>query len=249
LCGAGGGHGHHHQGVGAVWLYNKNAYTDIIIRSNHYLQAAAKARSIMKSHPPCEKFAGSLQIVTQTGVCCIGAACAGVTFALVNNVPSLNSPDSSTYIYDPMMVSFVAFCLGGMIAFGFMNLIDHTADSLLYCYAWSKRFKRETVDRYVPEDLREIVGFEDKNPDEYGYYGRADPNMYLGTWMATKPDPNKDKRAQGMKASADQRSLMASRNPMDNSARGYGYENTGGYNASGYGGPGSPGGYGQSQMR
>jgi hypothetical protein len=214
-------------------MYNKNAYTDIIIRSNHFLEASKKARSIMSSHPPCDKFNGSLQIISQTGVCCVGLACAIITYLIVANVDYYADPASSAYIYDPMMVSFMAFALGGLIAFGFMQLVDHTADCLLYCYAWSKRFKRENVDRYVPEELREIVGFEDKNPDEFQYYGRADPNMYLGTWFGTKNDPNKNKRAM-MKAEAEKRNAMGSR--MD-SNRGYGPPGSPGA----YGPPGSPG--------
>merc|ERR1711933_614767 len=58
-------------------------------------------------------------------------------------------------------VSVLAFFLCGHIAYGFMMLFDHTADTLLYCYAWNKKFEKDnggcSVEDYLPESLRDIV--------------------------------------------------------------------------------------------
>jgi hypothetical protein len=222
--------------AGAFNVWDKNAYTDIVIRSNHFLHAALKVRSILAFHTACQKFNGKLRIITIVGVLSIGMACGGLTWIFVVNLEAFYDPTSSMYIDDPIMVSSLAFILGAMIAYGFMALIDHTSDVLLYCYAWSKKFKRDAVDKYVPDNLRQIVGYEDKNSDEYAYYGRANPNMYLGTWFSTKPS---DKRAAGKQAAKsmdDKRILMASRNDMDMP---YATGGPGGYPTSpGYGGPG-----------
>merc|ERR1719263_395445 len=60
---------------------------------------------------------------------------------------------------------------------------DHTDDGLLYCYAWSRMWDRKTVDKYIPESLRFIVGFDDIENDRFPYYGKAKNNMYLRYWL------------------------------------------------------------------
>merc|ERR1712110_238091 len=66
----------------------------------------------------------------------------------------------------------------------FLAVVECTGDVLLYCYAWNKKFKKENAENYCPEDLRAIVGFEDKVPESYEYYGNAPPNAYLSFWYS-----------------------------------------------------------------
>jgi len=108
-----------------------------------------------------------------------------ITWGMCTAVAPFNDPETHFYVQDPLIVSFLAFCLCGSIAYSFTMLFDHTADVLLYCYAFNKRFKKHTVEKYVPDELRNVVGAEDREYDEWGKYGRAMPPMYLATWMAT----------------------------------------------------------------
>merc|ERR1719478_1377318 len=64
-----------------------------------------------------------------------------------------------------------------------MTIWDHTGDALLYCYCWHRIFNRATVNDFIPDALRFIVGYDDTEDDRYPYYGKARNNMYLRYWL------------------------------------------------------------------
>jgi len=50
----------------------------------------------------------------------------------------------------------------------------------------TKKHKKALVSKFCPETLRRIVGFQDKHTDSFPLYGKAEPEMYLSTWINTK---------------------------------------------------------------
>merc|ERR1712176_1585517 len=128
------------------------------------------------------------QVVTVVGVISIASICMIYTYLVIMNMSSLRDPTSSSFVSDPMSVSVLVFFLCGSIAYSFMALFDHAAETLLYCYAWNKKFAKDSngapVSDYLPESLRGIVD-EDSGGDGEGYcfYGQANPSMYLSTWL------------------------------------------------------------------
>jgi hypothetical protein len=168
--------------------YNKNAYIDIIIRANHFWPSAERAFNIFGIHKACQNNMGCLKTVTLIGVSSIGILCGTITYNMLG-IDMMDNPDSLYYVQDPLFVSFVASCLCGNIAYSFVQLIDNTNDTILYCYCHNRKFKKESIDDYIPEELRVIVGSDDKNPDVYPYYGKAPPSMYLSSWMNIKKAP------------------------------------------------------------
>merc|ERR1719343_951208 len=130
-------------------------------------------------------------------------------------MPSLRDPTSSTYVSDPMGVSVLVFFLCGSIAYSFMALFDHAAETLLYCYAWNKKFAKDSngapVDDYLPESLRDIVDADlDGDNEAYCFYGQANPNMYLHTWMPRRKQLKSDKINAKERAQATGLSSMGS---------------------------------------
>lgn len=225
---------------GCVWKYQKNAYTDIIIRSNNFLPAVQRAALIINSDRSSRKHNMICQIITVIGNVTIGTVCAGFTYLIVTKVDMYTNPTGSSYIYDPMAVSFLAFCLCACIAYGFNLIYDHTADTLLYCYAWSKKYKRDSVDRFCPDALRAVVGYDDKHADRFPYYGKAPAPMYLSSWLPTKKAEKNEKKLDGAKFGTQQGNSAyfgTGANPnISTQAPGY-YDqqyNTGGYNTQGY---------------
>jgi len=180
---------------GLAYKYTKNAYIDIIIRSQHFLPAAERTFMIINNHKSCQKYMMSCMIITIVGVVSVGSTCAGLTYVAILLTSSLSDPESETYLVAPAAVCGFAFCLCASIAYGFMMLFDHTADTLLYCYAWNKKFNKATVDQFMPESLRDLVGHIIDKEDGYQYFGNAKPEMYLSTWMPKKHAEHKTRNA------------------------------------------------------
>jgi hypothetical protein len=182
--------------------YNKDGFHDVVIRSNDWEPAVQKGHELLEhSHPIVKSLYQKLDQMTinVVGIITIASLNALMVWLFVNLLDAYKEPESSLYVADTMMVTFLAWVLSAYIAFSFMTLWDHTCDGLLYCYAWSRKWKRESVDKFIPESLRYIVGFDDMENDRYPYYGRAKNNMYLRSWLPMvgvddkhkKQDPNK----------------------------------------------------------
>jgi len=150
---------------------------------------------IINNHKSCQKYMMSCMIITIVGVVSVGSACAGLTYAAILLTSSLSDPESETFLVAPSAVCAFAFCLCASIAYGFMMLFDHTADTLLYCYAWNKKFNKATVEQFMPESLRDLVGHIIEKEDGYQYFGNAKPEMYLSTWMPKKYAEHKARNA------------------------------------------------------
>jgi hypothetical protein len=165
---------------------NKDGFHDVVIRSNDFEAGVKKGHGILEhTHPIVKTLYQDIGHTTVTilGVSAIATISAEVVYLFVTCLAIYWDPASSFYIADPVMVTFLAWVLSAYQAFGFMTLWDQGADALLYCYAWSRMWDRKTVDKYIPESLRFIVGFDDTENDRYPYYGRAKNNMYLRYWL------------------------------------------------------------------
>jgi len=164
----------------------KDGFTDVCIRANDFAQGSQKAHMLLEhSHKVVQYMYRDL---TQTTVCMLGVGgiatvCAWVSFMIVNFAPIYMEPASPLYVANPALVVFLSWVLGAYVAFGFMSAWDHTSDTLLYCYAWNRKFSRTSVEKYIPEQVRAIVGYDDQEDDRYPYYGRAKTNMYLRSWI------------------------------------------------------------------
>jgi hypothetical protein len=181
---------------------NKDGFHDVVIRSNDWDPAVGKGHDLLEhSHPIVKSLYQKLEQMTinVVGIISIASLNALMVFLFTALLDAYKEPESSLYIADTMLVVMLAWILSAYISFSFMTLWDHTCDGLLYCYAWSRKWKRETVQDYIPEHLRMIVGFDDVENDRYPYYGRAKANMYLRSWMPMigmdekKKAPGKDK--------------------------------------------------------
>eukprot|EP00927_Polykrikos_kofoidii_P041414 TRINITY_DN3530_c0_g1_i8.p1 TRINITY_DN3530_c0_g1~~TRINITY_DN3530_c0_g1_i8.p1 ORF type:complete len:727 (-),score=88.99 TRINITY_DN3530_c0_g1_i8:237-2417(-) len=174
----------HPKEQGSLTQRNKNAFNDIIIRSSDFTAAAGRAKAVFVTAPVCNNNAGAMRIISFAGFFSIGTICGWLTYQMLR-ADWLSNPTSDSYVQDPVAVAFLAFLLCGNIAYSYTMVLDHTADTLLYCYAWNKKFNKVTVDKFIPENFRSIVGNADK-ADAYPLYGNAKPAMYLGSWLPTK---------------------------------------------------------------
>jgi len=164
----------------------KDGFNDVAIRSNDYIAGVEKGHALLEhSHKIVQYLYRDLWNMTLhvIAVSTCSSFSAAAVYIVVCNLDIYKKPVSEYYIADPFLVTFLAFLLSSYIVSGFMNLWDHTSDCLLYCYCWHRRWSRATVDKYIPDSLRYIVGYDDAETDRYPYYGRAKNNMYLRFWM------------------------------------------------------------------
>jgi len=186
--------------TGCSYRYMKNAYNDVIIRSQHFLQASQRSFLLINRYDSTKNYllgGKGCQVVTVVGVVSIGVICMIYSYLVIMNVPSFRDPTGSSFIAEPMMISVMVFFLTSGIGYSFMALFDHTAETLLYCYAWNKKFHKDSngapVDDYLPESLRDLVDADIDVDEGYCFYGQAKPEMYLHTWMLKRKQLKADK--------------------------------------------------------
>jgi hypothetical protein len=172
---------------------NKDVYNDVIIRATDFFPAVVRSKIIFGSIPrfqkvpndPREPLKGKVSKITQVGVFFVPLFAMLAYFGFTH-VEGVNDESSDLFIPDPIAVGWFTFILGMLVAYNFFLILDHTADTLLYSYAWHKRHKKGTINQYIPESLRYVVGWEDTIVDKYPYYGRAKPSMYLSYYLELK---------------------------------------------------------------
>lgn len=167
-------------------LPSRDAYADLLIRANDFLQAMGGAKKYWAFHT-CRKHKGKCEIVTVAGVTTVGFLSALIAFVMCSYVKPFNDPSSSSYIFDPVSIAIIAFVLCGAVAYGFMMLIGFTADLLLYCYIWNKKFNDKTIEQHAPDEIWQLTGY-DHHSKGYPYFGKAHPNMYVSTWLDWSAD-------------------------------------------------------------
>jgi len=163
----------------------KDVYNDVIIRATDFFPANIRTRQIFGSVPACAQIKGSGQMITIIGVTfipLIGIA----AFAGFMQLDCVLDESGNWYVSDPVMVAYFALLLCMVVAYSYCMVFDHTADTLLYCYAWHKRNDKGSIDKFIPDKLRYIVGWGDLNNDKYPYYGKAPNAMYLSTFVDWK---------------------------------------------------------------
>mmetsp|Transcript_87860 Transcript_87860/g.246731 ORF Transcript_87860/g.246731 Transcript_87860/m.246731 type:complete len:830 (-) Transcript_87860:243-2732(-) len=191
----------------------KHAYNDVIIRSNHFLPGTKRVVAVQNSDGAAKSYTGETRIITFVGVTSIGIVCAGIAYNIFTSFSAFTDPHNSSYIQEPMACAVLAFCLCANCAYSVVHLIETACDVLLYVYAFSKKHKKGAVEKFIPDDLRLVVGNADTHTDAYPFYGKAAGNMYLSSWFSTggghgKPAPKK------APAPEKQASQMASQPPQ-----------------------------------
>lgn len=173
------------SGDSLLQQWSKDAYQDVTIRTTHFFPAKEKAQKFIQSQSKVSKLIGECRPCTFIGVLAGGIAGFVVCYCTLSCGSIYNDPSKSGFIMDPLMVAFVAFFLCCHIAYDFCALLDHMADSLLYCFAYNKKFNKKTVDRFVPEEIQDLIGGEEiekLTKPQHSWTGKAQPDMFVSTW-------------------------------------------------------------------
>merc|ERR1711920_1026204 len=135
--------------------YSKNAYVDIVLSSTTFCKAASDAFAFIVEAGGIVAFLhGSTALYEMFGVGCIALICSGLTFICLTEIPCFGDNDGSWYVSDPWMMTLVSAGISTVVAFGFMSLFNITADTLLYVFAWSRKYHRDDIEKYCPSSLK-----------------------------------------------------------------------------------------------
>merc|ERR1712137_539581 len=165
--------------------YTKDAYTDTAIRATDYLQAAEHVRITTMSHKVVLSHLGACNSLAWCLIFGIASLSSGMTLLMMLQFAAFADPASKSYIPDPIVIATLDFVLCCYISYGFLNILEHAADSLLVCYAFNRRYDRRSVERYIPDAITCVVGWEDKS-EQYAFDADVNQLMYLRTWLSKK---------------------------------------------------------------
>jgi len=141
--------------------FTDSTYLEVCISSTSFCTAARKSFDFLESEggqvallrDACSvfRFAGVLGIAAVTGA---------FTFLMLAVDQERTSETSPHHVANPHFAAAVAALLAGSVAQGFAVVYDHIADVLLYVYAWNKYHAHNTVQKYSPEALTRLTGYQ-----------------------------------------------------------------------------------------
>jgi len=148
---------------------NKNAYIDVAINNTNFCEAAKHVlQFILQEAAAIAILHGACFIFTVAGVVSIAGSTGYITYLLVTTQERWTAEDSPHHVNSPRLVAIVATVLSAFIAYAFMAIFDHTADTLLYTYSWNKHHGHNTADDYAPEELKNLTEYQPLKQDEKG---------------------------------------------------------------------------------
>jgi hypothetical protein len=151
-----------------VEFINKNAYIDICINSNNFCQAGKDALTFIATNAPAISILnGACTVFSMSGSALISCGTATLTYLACTSVSRWTDEDSPHHVASPRFVAIIAFIGALVVALSFMTIFDQTADTLLFTYAWNKSKSHNSVSKFAPKGLQELVGYEMmKKPEE-----------------------------------------------------------------------------------
>jgi len=143
-----------------VEMINKNAYIDICITSNSFCAAASDVMQFFVGHPAeIVILNGACLVFSFAGMAFISGTTSVCTYMLCTTQPRWTDESSPNHVASPGFVALVAGLGALFVAHAFMQIFDHTADTLLYTYCWNKSKAHNTVEKYAPDSLARLAGY------------------------------------------------------------------------------------------
>jgi len=142
--------------------YTKNTWTEIVLSGNEWKDAAESATEFMSQAGGSVAYLqGACFVYEVFGTLFITLVCV-VTFVVVaTKNDTFADPSSQWYIPNLYWGTLFATLIAGVTAFEFMQIFNHTADTLLYAFAWNRVLSGANEEfypgRYCPGALRDMM--------------------------------------------------------------------------------------------
>jgi hypothetical protein len=185
--------------------YSKNAFTEIALSGCTFTEAAERSRGfIMESAGTVARHQNACFIYEVFGTFFMSVV-GVVSFVLIaDNVDAFSQQSSAWYIPNLYWGSFWAAVVSATTAFEFMQIFNHTGDTLLYAFAWnrelassqeSKKDKEEFhPERFCPGALRDMMEeFELEPEEELKSEGQSPMALLLRAGYGMRPFPEDER--------------------------------------------------------
>jgi hypothetical protein len=141
--------------------YGKMAYADIVLSSSDFWTAGKDAFNFVVQAGGVVAFLhGGTALYEMIGIFCITVTCGFLSHIMLTHIPWFSHEDSAWYVSAPWMMTLLSSFSSLLIAHGFMSLFNVTADTLLYVFAWSRKWYADDIRKYCPPSLRNLVSEE-----------------------------------------------------------------------------------------
>lgn len=138
----------------------KNAYIDTVLSSKDFLTSAQNAHGFMMAdNGKVRELTGALWIITVSVVSGIFVVSIVMLWTLLTLQES-QFPTPEHSVENPYFVILLSSMLSASLAASFMMVFEHCSDTLLYIYLWNKSHGHNTVAKYCPDSLANLMGYE-----------------------------------------------------------------------------------------
>jgi hypothetical protein len=144
---------------------NKNAYIDVAITSKWFCSAAFDVMEfIAKNGPTIALLNGACTLFTYAGLMLISVSTSLISYYLIVSNERWTDETSEHHVSSPGAVCGLVFIGSLFIAYAFMQIFDHTADTLLYTFCYNKSKAHNTVANYCPHSLLKLTEYKKLEP-------------------------------------------------------------------------------------
>eukprot|EP00439_Symbiodinium_sp_Y106_P080322 s212_g19.t1 len=138
----------------------KDAYIDVVISSTPFLTAAQNAFGFIKADTgKVSSLSGSVWIISfavTSGVFTLSVAMLWTLLVLNDQ----QMKDSHYRVENPYFVATLSGLLSASLAGSFMVIFEHCSDTLLYVFHWNKSHGHNTVAKYCPDELMQLMEYK-----------------------------------------------------------------------------------------
>jgi len=138
----------------------KNAYIDTVLSSKEFITSAQNAHGfLLAENGKVTELTGALWVISFSVVSGIFV----VTVIMLWTLLTLQESQLSAHhmeVENPYFVIVLSGALSASLSASFMMVFEHTSDTLLYIYLWNKSHGHNTVAKYCPDILANLMGYE-----------------------------------------------------------------------------------------
>lgn len=142
--------------------FTKNTYTEIVLSANDFSGAAEISKDFVAEVGGSVAYLNGACFVYEVfGTLCLTLIGMVVFIVCATKVDVFANPASAWYIPNLFWGTLFATAIAGITAFEFMQVFNHSADALLYAFAWNRilsgKDEKFTPDKYCPGALRDMM--------------------------------------------------------------------------------------------
>jgi len=151
--------------------YTKNTYTEIVLSASEFQEAAEQSLEFFTSAGGSAKYLqGACFVFEVYGTLCITVISTVTFVVLATKLDTFSNQASPWYIPNLYWGTLFAILISLMTSFEFMQIFNHTADTLLYAFAWNRTLSASVPElkpgKFCPGGLRDMMQEFEMDPVE-----------------------------------------------------------------------------------